>query len=162
MISIGIDPGTATTGYGIVKIDKGNIACLDYGVISTGKSLSPSYRLDILNKELSLIIKKYSPDIMSVEKVYFFKNSKTAFPVSQAKGVIMMTASKENIPVKEFTPPQIKAAVTGYGKADKMQVQRMVQIILNLKEIPRPDDAADALGAAICGINLLRSVEFNS
>ncbi len=158
MISIGIDPGTATTGYGVIKMEGSDILCLDYGVIKTDKSLSPSYRLDILSKELSIIIKKYCPDILSVEKVYFFKNSKTAFPVSQAKGVIMMTASRENIPVREFTPPQIKATVTGYGKADKAQVQKMISIILNLKEIPRPDDAADALGVALCGINILSSM----
>ncbi len=156
MISIGIDPGTATTGYGVVKFDQNNLICLDYGIIKTDKSLSDSYRLEILNKELSIIIKDYHPDVLSVEKVYFFKNYKTAFPVSQAKGVIMMTASRENIPVYEFTPPQIKMGITGYGKADKLQVQKMIQVTLNLKEIPRPDDAADALGAAICAINKIK------
>ncbi len=154
-ISLGIDPGTATTGYGVVKMEKNNLYCLDYGIIKTNKSLSPSYRLDMLGEELFAIIKKYHPDILSVEKVYFFKNLKTALPVSQAKGVIMMTASRENIPVKEFTPPEIKSSITGYGRADKLQVQKTIQILLNLKEIPHPDDAADALGAAICGINTI-------
>ncbi len=156
MIVIGIDPGTATTGYGVIQLKDGEMVCLDYGVIETDKSLSSSFRLDILNKEILSIIKKYQPDALSIEKVYFFKNLKTAFPVSEAKGVIIMTASRENIPVHEFTPPQIKMAVTGYGKADKYQVQKMILLSLNLKEIPKPDDAADALGAAICGINILK------
>ena len=156
MIVIGIDPGTATTGYGIIELKEGNMICLDYGIIKTDKSLSSSFRLDILNKEISNMIKKYNPDALSIEKVYFLKNLKTAFPVSEAKGVIIMTASRENIPVHEFTPPQIKLAVTGYGKADKSQVQKMIRLTLNLEEIPQPDDAADALGAAICGINILK------
>ncbi len=156
MIIIGIDPGTATTGYGVVELKDSDMICLDYGVIETSKSLSSSFRLDILNKELLSIIKKYDPQILSVEKLYFFKNSKTVIPVSQSKGVIIMTASRENVPVYEFTPPQIKLAVTGYGKADKKQVQKMICATLNLEEIPQPDDAADALGVAICGANILK------
>ncbi len=152
MIVIGIDPGTATTGFGIVKKDNDSFCCLDYGVITTSKEETPASRLYTLNKELSLIIKKYSPDFLAVESIYFFKNLKTALPVSQAKGVIMFTAEKAKIPIYEFTPLEVKMTITGYGRADKKQVQEMVKLSLNLDKIPRPDDAADALGIAICGI----------
>jgi crossover junction endodeoxyribonuclease RuvC len=152
MIVIGIDPGTATTGFGIVKKNDDSFSCLDYGIITTDKEKSPASRLFTLNKKLSLIIKKYSPDFLAIENVYFFKNLKTVLPVSQAKGVIMFTAEKAKIPIYEFTPLEVKMTITGYGRADKKQVQEMVKLSLNLEKIPRPDDAADALGIAICGI----------
>jgi crossover junction endodeoxyribonuclease RuvC len=152
MIVIGIDPGTATTGFGVVKKDRDSFSCLGYGVIKTDKENSPASRLYTLNKELSQIIKKYSPNFLAVESIYFFKNIKTVLPVSQAKGVIMLTSEKANIPIYEFTPLEVKMTITGYGRADKKQIQEMVKISLNLDRIPRPDDAADALGVAICGI----------
>ncbi len=152
MIVIGIDPGTATTGYGIVKKDGDNFICLEYGVIETSKKDSPASRLHSLNKDLSLIIEKYSPEFLAIENIYFFKNLKTVLPVSQAKGVIMLTAEIAKIPIFEFTPLEVKMTITGYGRADKKQVQEMVKINLNLEENPHPDDAADALGIAICGI----------
>ncbi len=152
MIAIGIDPGTATTGYGIVKKENNTFLCLEYGVIKTNKGDSPSFRLHSLNKSVSSIIKKYSPDFLAIENIYFFKNLKTALPVSQAKGVVMLTAEKAKIPVYEFTPLEIKMTITGYGRADKNQVQEMIKITLNLDEKPRPNDAADALGAAVCGL----------
>jgi crossover junction endodeoxyribonuclease RuvC len=152
MIVIGIDPGTATTGFGIVKKVGDSFSCLDYGVITTDKEKTPASRLFTLNKKLSLIIKKYSPDFLAIESVYFFKNLKTVLPVSQAKGVIMFTAEKAKLPIYEFTPLEVKMTITGYGRADKKQVQEMVKLSLNLEKIPRPDDAADALGIAICGI----------
>jgi crossover junction endodeoxyribonuclease RuvC len=153
MIIIGIDPGIATTGYGIVQRDKrGSFVCLDYGVIETKKEISTPKRLYSLYSDLSFLIKKYSPDFLSVENIYFFKNTKSVIAVSQAKGVIMLTAEKLKTPVYEFTPLQIKMTITGYGKADKNQVQEMIKMTLNLKEIPKPDDAADAIGVAICGI----------
>ncbi len=155
MIVIGIDPGTATTGYGVVESKKEDLWCLECGVIETSKKLSPSKRLSILNEELSLIIRKYHPKLIAVESIYFFKNLKTALPVSQAKGVIMMTAEKEKVPIYDFTPLQIKMAITGYGRADKKQMQGMIKIILRLEKTPRPDDVADALGAAICGMQEL-------
>jgi len=157
MISLGIDPGIATTGYGVVKEDDNDLFCVDYGLIKTVKEDSPSKRLFLLKKEVSSLIKKHSPDIVSIEKVYFFKNLKTALPVSQAKGVIMVAFEEENIPLQEFTPLEIKQAITGYGKAEKKQVQEMIKMILHLDEKNLPDDAADALGAAICGINKTRS-----
>ncbi len=153
MIAIGIDPGTATTGYGIVKKEKDNtFSCIDYGVITTTKESPCASRLFSLGEKVSLLIKKYSPDILAIENIYFFKNIKTVIPVSQAKGVVMATAHKEGLPVYEFTPLEIKMSITGYGKADKKQMQEMIKITLALEEIPSPDDAADALGAAVSGI----------
>ncbi len=152
MIAIGIDPGTATTGYGIVKKENDEFFCLEYGIISTEKNLSPSKRLHILSENISSLIKTYSPNILAIENIYFFKNVSSAIPVSQAKGVVMVTAEKNKIPVYEFTPLEIKINITGYGNAKKNQVQEMIRVTLNLKEKPTPNDAADALGAAISGI----------
>ena len=112
--------------------------------------MSDPQRLNIINKELKKIIKTFQPEIMAVESVFFFKNLKTAFPVSQAKGVILLTAEQKKIPIYEFTPLQVKMAVVGYGRAEKKQVQHMTQILFNLKEKPKPDDAADALAVAFC------------
>ncbi len=152
MISLGIDPGTATTGYGVVAEKEGVLTCLKYGVVETDKSLSPSRRLNDLSTKIDALIREFSPDLLAIENVYFFKNSKTAIPVSQAKGAVMLTAEKTGTSVCEFTPLEIKMSITGYGRADKKQVQEMIKIMLNLKEKPAPSDAADALGAAICGI----------
>jgi len=156
MIILGIDPGIAATGYGTIRTsDKqrainNKLKCLGYGVIQTDPQFSSGERLKRLNNELDKLIKKYQPDILAVENVYFFKNLKTAMPVSQAKGVILLTAAKKKIPVYEFTPLQVKMTIVGYGRADKKQIQKMVKVLLNLKEVPRPDDAADALAIAIC------------
>ncbi|KPJ54779.1 hypothetical protein AMJ47_03470 [Parcubacteria bacterium DG_72] len=155
MIILGIDPGTATTGFGVIKKSKRGLRVLDYGCIETLPGLETADRLKILNNELNKLIKKYQPKIMAVENLFFFKNLKTAMPVSQAKGVILLTASKKRIPVVEFTPLQVKMAITGYGKAEKKQVQRMIQTMLCLEEKPkdkakRKDDATDALGIALC------------
>ena len=158
MIILGIDPGTATTGFGIIKTSKikGNkLKAIDYGCIITSPDLETGERLKIINNELDKLIKKHKPEIMSVESLYFFKNLKTAMPVSQAKGVILLTAAKKKIPVYEFTPLQVKMAVVGYGRAEKKQVQKMIQALFNLEEKPkdknkRKDDATDALGVALC------------
>ena len=150
---LGIDPGFADTGFGVVLRDKSKLTCLDYGSIKTPKTLSLSNRIVMIEKELQKIIKKYQPDQASVEQLFFCNNSKTAIQVGQARGVILLTLVKNKIPLMECTPLQVKQAVTGYGKADKKQIQQMVKIILGLKEIPRPDDAADALAMAICGAN---------
>lgn len=149
MIIIGVDPGTATTGFGVLEKLK-TLKCLDYGTIQTSPSATTPERLKTLNEELAKLIKKHKPKVLAVENIYFFKNLKTAMPVSQAKGVILLTAAKANIPVCEFTPLQVKMGISGYGKAEKRQVQRMVQCLLNLKEMPKPDDAADALAIAVC------------
>ena len=150
MIILGIDPGTATTGYGVIEKTKNEIKCVDYGCILTSKEFSDAERLTDINKQLNNVLNKYKPDAMSVESVYFFKNLKTAMPVSQAKGVILFTAAKKKIPIYEFTPLQIKMATVGYGRAEKKQVQKMVKLLLNIEKTPKPDDAADALAAAIC------------
>ena len=157
MIILGIDPGVAKVGFGVIsKIsslkpkNRNEIKCLDYGCIKTDPKLSDGERLKKIANELNKLIKEHQPNVMAVENIYFFKNLKTAMPVSQAKGVILLAAAKKKIPVYEFTPPQVKLAITSYGRAEKIQVQKMAKNILNLKEIPKPDDAADALAVAIC------------
>jgi len=153
MIILGVDPGTATTGWGLIKKPRtknGKIKTLDFGCIKTAPSLNDGERLKIINNELNKLIKKHQPKVLAVENIYFFKNLKTAMPVSQAKGVILLTAAKKKIPVYEFTPLQVKMAITGYGKAEKKQVQKMISVLLDLKEVPKQDDAADALGIALC------------
>ena len=157
-VILGIDPGIADTGFGIIKQDKaGNLICLDYGSIKTKASLELADRLEIINKELGNIIKKYKPGLIAVEQLFFCKNVKTALVVGQARGVILLTAKQNKIPLTEFTPLQVKQAVAAYGQASKMQVQKMVKILLDLKELPRPDDAADALAIAICALNTTRN-----
>lgn len=156
MIILGIDPGTATTGYGVIKKGpKDQIECIGYGVVETSPTLAPEKRLLIIHKEINKLIGKYHPNVMAIEKVFFFKNLKTVMPVSQAKGVIMLTAEKKKLPIYEFTPLQVKTATTGYGRATKKQIQEMVKRLLELEKIPKPDDAADALAVALCYCNCL-------
>lgn len=147
---LGIDPGTAIIGIGLIEYKNKKPEILSYGCITTDKRLSSADRLKKLYKELAGIIDEHSPDIVAVENLFFFKNQKTAISVSQARGVILLAAAQRNIKIKEFTPLQVKQALTGYGRAEKKQIQQMVKTVLNLKEIPRPDDAADALAIAIC------------
>lgn len=149
MIVIGVDPGTASTGFGVISRNKEKFECLEYGVIRTTPNFSTPERLKKLYNELNELIKKHKPDILVVESLYFFKNLKTAMPVSQAKGVILLTAAKKRVPVYELTPPQIKLAVTGSGRTEKKPMQKKVKSLLKLKELPQPDDAADALAAAL-------------
>lgn len=155
MIVLGIDPGTANTGYGVIKKLKNKnrkseiFRCLGHGLIQTSPALTTPERLKKINNELDKLIKKYQPKILAFENLFFFKNLKTAIPVSQAGGVILFTAAKRKIPVWEFTPLQVKLAVTGDGWADKKTVQKKLIKILNLKEIPKSDDAADALAVAL-------------
>ena len=156
MIILGIDPGIATTGFGIIEKTKGENKVVDFGCIITKPGMPDGERLKILSNELNKLLKKHQPKVMAVENIFFFKNLKTAMPVSQAKGVILLSAAKKKIPVYEFSPLQVKMAVTGYGKAEKKQVQKMVFNLLNLEEPKdknkRKDDAADALGIALCYI----------
>lgn len=154
MIILGIDPGIADTGFGVVRKEANNkLACLDYGSIKTKAKTDLGDRLEIINKELNKIIKKYKPNLIAIEQLFFCRNEKTALIVGQARGVAVLTAKQNKIKTVEFTPLQVKQAVSSYGKASKMQVQKMVKLILNLKELPRPDDAADALAIAICASN---------
>lgn len=170
MIILGIDPGTAATGYGAIKISEKNnkqgkeqgLKCLEYGIIKTSPVSPAGERLVEINNELNKLIKKHKPGLLAVENVYFFKNLKTAMPVSQARGVILLTAAQNKVPIYEFTPLQVKMAITGYGRAKKYQIQQMVKIILNLKEAPKPDDAADALAIAISASNFLQNIRFSS
>ncbi|MDD3032698.1 MAG: crossover junction endodeoxyribonuclease RuvC [Candidatus Pacebacteria bacterium] len=147
---LGLDPGTATTGFGIIEATtQDELSCLHYGAIITPPNTKDEERLISIHSELKSIIKEFKPDAVSIEKLYFFKNQKTIIPVSQARGVLLLTIANSKIPIFEFTPPQVKMAVTGYGRAQKRQVQEMVQRLLNLEKIPKPDDAADALALAI-------------
>ncbi len=153
-IILGVDPGIADTGFGVLEIkENGKLNCLDYGSIKTRAKTELADRLEILSLELEKIIKKYNPKIISIEELFFCNNAKTALMVGQARGVVLLTAKKNNLIIKEFTPLQIKQAVSTYGQASKLQVQKMVKIILGLQEIPKPDDAADGLAAAICASN---------
>ncbi len=152
MIALGIDPGTALTGYGLVEERNNEFHHLTSGTIKTDKNLSNSKRLLLLHQNLEHIIATHSPAIIAVEKLFFFKNLKTALPVSEARGVILLTAEKTQKPLYEFTPLEVKQTVTGYGQADKNQVQEMIKTLLSLEKKPRPDDVADALGVAICAI----------
>lgn len=152
-IILGIDPGIADTGFGVIRCEGNKLSCLTYGSIKTGPKLELADRLEILNVELDKIIKKYQPVLIGVEELFFCKNVKTALIVGHARGVILLTAKQNRIPLCEFTPLQVKQAVSTYGKAEKAQVQKMVKMLLNLNEIPKPDDAADALAVAICASN---------
>jgi len=150
MTILGIDPGTALIGFGLIKNSKQKVEMIEYGCIKTEPKYSTAERLGHLDQQLEELIKKHRPDKMAVEDIFFFKNQKTAVKVSQARGVILRRAAQMNIPVIEYTPLQVKQAVTSYGRADKKQVQEMVKALLKLEKIPKPDDAADALAIAIC------------
>ncbi|MCK5061254.1 crossover junction endodeoxyribonuclease RuvC [Candidatus Parcubacteria bacterium] len=157
-VILGIDPGIADTGFGVISKNKdGSLKCLDYGTIKTSSKLDLPKRLVILGKELDIIIKKYKPEIVGVEQLFFCKNVKTALTVGHARGVILFVIQQNNLLVSEFTPLQIKQAVSTYGQASKLQVQKMVKLLLNLDKIPKPDDAADALATAICTANSARN-----
>ncbi|OGZ33684.1 MAG: crossover junction endodeoxyribonuclease RuvC [Candidatus Portnoybacteria bacterium RBG_19FT_COMBO_36_7] len=151
MIILGIDPGTAIMGYGCIRAEKNKNRLVGYGCLKTAKNLNEASRLKILYKGLIKLIKNFKPDCLAVEKIFFFKNAKTVISVSQARGIATLAAANLGVPVIEFTPLQVKQAVSGYGRAEKQQIQKMVKLLLDLKEIPKPDDAADALAIAICG-----------
>ena len=151
MIFLGIDPGTAITGYGFVnEKPAGDLEIVSYGVITTSSKLSLDKRLLKIYIELKELIALHQPSLGAVENLFFQKNVKTALSVGHARGVVLLTLAECNIPVESYTPGEVKQAVTGYGGADKRQVQHMVQALLDLAEIPKPDDAADALAVAIC------------
>lgn len=153
---IGIDPGTGILGFGIIDSIKGKLTLVDAGVIRTPVKEDDAVRLLTIYEELTEIIKDTQPDEMAVEKLFFAQNVTTAMTVAQARGVVLLTAMQANIKISEYTPLQIKQALTGYGRADKKQIQEMVRVILNLKEVPKPDDCADAIAAAIAHSQTLR------
>ncbi len=147
---LGIDPGIGSVGYAYITSEKNILTCLSYGCIKTPARTQCAERLFSIYTELKKLLSERKPDVMAVEKIFFVKNVTTGIDVSHARGVILLTARMFGIPILEYTPLQVKQAVTGYGKAEKQQVQKMTQTILRLKEKPRPDDAADALAVAIC------------
>ena len=150
---IGIDPGYAITGYGIIRKTGNKLSVVDYGVIETKPNTEFPVRLLAINEKIKYLLELYKPDYMSVEELFISQNRTTAVGTAQARAVVLVEAARANIPVYEFTPGQVKLAVTGYGKAEKKQVQAMVKTLLGLKEIPKPDDAADGLAMAICLAN---------
>ncbi len=146
---LGIDPGIATTGYGVITYIRGTLEHVAHGCILT-RAIQPfPERLESLHKELLALLNLHKPDRVAVEELFFAANAKTAFAVGQARGCILLTCAQKKLPLVEFTPLQIKQALTGYGRADKRQMQEMVKTILHLKSIPKPDDAADGLAVAI-------------
>lgn len=150
MIIMGVDPGFAITGYGIIKYEGNRFAVKEYGAILTKTSDTFPERLQIVNNKIKELIKIYSPDVFAIEELFFNKNVKTAINAAQGRGAAIVAAADCGLNIYEYTPLQVKQAVVGYGRADKSQVQQMVKMILNLDEIPKPDDVADALAVAIC------------
>lgn len=159
-LALGIDPGTATTGYGLVRMQAdGSLEAVTYGVILTPKDATAPRRLEMLYDELCALLKEYQPETAAVEKLFFQRNVSTAIAVGQARGVVMLALQQAGIQAFEYTPNEIKQAVAGYGSADKRQVQEMVRALLLLDSIPRPDDAADALAVAITHLNTNRYMQ---
>ncbi len=165
MLVIGIDPGTASTGYGLVRQHPSSqLELITYGLISTAAEKPSSIRLLDLFSELSVVLDDFKPDEAAIEKLYFQRNVSTAISVGQARGVAMLVFAQAGIAVEEYSPTEVKLAVSGYGGADKRQVQTMVKALLNMEEIPKPDDAADALAVAICHChsNVMRKISRDS
>lgn len=162
MLALGIDPGTAICGYGFVESKGSRLIAREYGAITTSSKARPEDRLVKLYDGVDELIKKYNPDVMGVEQLFFNRNVTTAIPVGQARGVVLLAAAKNGLRLVEHTPLQVKQAVTGYGKATKEQVIYMVTRLLNLPEPPKPDDVADALAVAICTTHVLDSFAFRN
>jgi len=157
MLVLGIDPGTATTGYGLVREhDDGTLQAIAFGVITTPARTPMADRLRQLYHDVSALIAEHQPDAAAIETIYFGKNVTTAITVAQGRGVILLALAEANLPIREYKPAEIKQAIAGYGNADKIQVQEMIRQLLDLDEIPRPDDAADGLGVAITDLNASR------
>jgi crossover junction endodeoxyribonuclease RuvC len=156
MIVIGIDPGLARVGYGVIEVIGRQPKPLCYGCVETGKDQNTPERLLQVYTEVQALIERYPPAHIAVEKLFFSKNITSAMSVSEARGVLLLLAEQKKIPVTEYTPNQVKQAITGSGRADKRQMQEMIKRLLHLDEIPKPDDAADALSIALCHIHILR------
>ena len=150
MVILGIDPGVAIVGYGVVECVSGNFRCLEYGCITTPAHTLLEDRLSEIYDGMTELIARHRPDCMSIEELFFNNNQKTAVDVAQARGVILLAANKAKLPIYEYTPLQVKSAAVGYGRAEKQQVMYMVRQYLHMKETPKPDDAADAIAIAIC------------
>lgn len=150
MIIIGIDPGYAIVGIGVVEYAGNKFRTLEYNAITTPAGMNTVDRLKKIYDEMTMYIEKYKPDSIAIEELFFNSNQKTAINVAQARGVLLVAAANHSVPISEYTPLQVKQSVTGYGRAEKSQIQQMVKMILGLNAIPKPDDAADALALAIC------------
>lgn len=150
MVILGIDPGYAIIGYGLVKYENYKFTPLEYGAVTTPAKTEFTDRLDMIYCGITSIIERHNPDAMSIEKLFFNTNTTTAIDVAQARGVILLAAKHKGVPIYEYTPLQVKQSVTGYGRAAKQQVMEMTRQMLNLKSVPKPDDTADALALAIC------------
>jgi crossover junction endodeoxyribonuclease RuvC len=146
---LGIDPGIARTGWGVIDEEKGKVTVVEFGCITTSQDMEVSQRLLILKKEIEEITEKFNPDVLSIEELFFNTNAKTALIVGQARGVILVSGAEKSLPIHVYTPLQVKMALTGYGRAEKNQVGEMVKILLKLSTIPKPDDTADALAIAL-------------
>ena len=155
MIVLGIDPGTARLGYGVVERQGSILTMRDYGCLETVNDRPLEQRLLLIHEGLTELIESHRPAAVGVERLFFNKNTRTAMAVGQARGVVLLTAAEHGVPVVEYGPHEVKVAVTGYGRAPKDQVQRMVQLVLSMTELPRPDDAADALAVAVCTAHAL-------
>ncbi|MFN8403912.1 MAG: crossover junction endodeoxyribonuclease RuvC [Anaerolineales bacterium] len=156
-LALGIDPGTATTGYGLVRLmPDGELVAVSFGIISTSKDETPSARLEMLYTDLRKLLKQHKPDTSAVEKLFFARNVTTGIAVGQARGIVLLALQQAGIEIFEYTPKEVKNAVAGYGSAEKRQVQEMVRALLQLDSIPKPDDAADALAIAITHLNTKR------
>ena len=160
MIILGIDPGIGRCGWGVIESQGTKLKVKDYGCIETSPKKTVEKRLEEIHKEILRIIKKYSPDSLSIEELFFNTNAKTAFVVGQARGVILLAAANSNIPVSIYTPLQVKVAVTGFGRAEKEQVGKMVKTILSLPSVPKPDDTTDALAIAITHAFSFKAAKF--
>jgi len=157
VIVLGIDPGTAALGYGIVESTQGRLREVDHGCLETSPDLALPDRLLAVHTLVDELIDLHEPDVIAVERLFFSRNAQTAFGVGQARGVVLLAAAQHGVPVREATPNEVKSAIAGYGAADKEQVQRMVQVVLGMAERPRPNDAADALAIAVWAANSERS-----
>lgn len=150
MVILGIDPGYAIVGCGVVDFSKNRFSLMGYGAVTTKAHTPFNCRLEKIYDDVTKLIKRFNPDAISIEKLFFNSNQKTAIDVSQARGVCILAAQKSGVPIFEYTPLQVKQSVVGYGRAEKCQVQEMVKVLLKLEKTPKPDDAADALALAIC------------
>jgi crossover junction endodeoxyribonuclease RuvC len=162
MMVLGIDPGTAITGYGLVTEENGQALAVAYGALTTPSDLPLPDRLRLIHRDLTAVIKQYQPDQSAVEQLFFNKNVRTALAVGHARGVVLLTLAQAGVPIYEYTPLEVKQAVTGNGRADKRQVQQMVTLLLSLKKIPKPDDVADALAIALCHLHSARLTTLTS
>ena len=160
MIILGVDPGIETIGFGLIQEKQNQSTLIDFGCIKTSSKLSLSERLSILQQDLQELCQEYKPDIAGVEKLFFEKNTKTALDVAHGRGVILSILNNFHIPIIEMTPLEVKMNVTGDGRADKIQIQTMIQRLLNLDTLPKPDDAADALAIAFCASNMWKITKF--